>query len=61
MQDAKFTPTRQQIEATLVGGRKVKVNYPNDQSAFSVEQILRKENITVRLQGQGVVAGGAAC
>ena len=53
VQDAKFTPTRQQIEATLVGGRKVKVNYPNDQSAFSVEQILRKENITYDSKGKG--------
>ena len=53
VQDAKFSPTRQQIEATLVGGRKVKVNYPSDQSAFSVEQILRKENITYDSKGKG--------
>ena len=53
VQDAKFTPTRQQIEGTLVGGRKVKVNYPNDLSAHDVEVILRKENITYDSKGKG--------
>ena len=37
VQEAKFTPTRNQIEGTLVGGEKFKVNYPTDLSARAVE------------------------
>ena len=55
VQEAKFTPTRNQIEATLVGGKKVKVNYPNDLSAFAVEQLLKKESIPYDSKGKGVV------
>ncbi len=53
VQEAKFTPTRNQIEGTLVGGDKVKVNYPNDLSAFAVEQVLKKENIPYDSKGKG--------
>ncbi|MGZ8783877.1 MAG: ATP-dependent zinc metalloprotease FtsH, partial [Gaiellaceae bacterium] len=53
VQEAKFTPTRQQIEATLVGGDKIKVNYPNDQSAFAVEQVLKDESIPYDSKGKG--------
>jgi ATP-dependent Zn protease len=45
VQEVKFTPTRQQIDATLVGGEKIKVNYPSDLSADRVEGILQRENI----------------
>ena len=37
VQEVLFTPNRQQITATLVGGKKVKVNYPSDVSALQVE------------------------
>ena len=60
MQEAKYTPTRNQIEAVLVGGEKIKVNYPNDQSAFAVEQVLKEENIPYDSKGKGS-PGGATC
>ena len=53
VQEAKFTPTRNQIEGTLVGGDKIKVNYPNDLSAFAVEQVFKKENIPYDSKGKG--------
>ncbi|MEO5576901.1 MAG: ATP-dependent metallopeptidase FtsH/Yme1/Tma family protein, partial [Gaiellaceae bacterium] len=53
VQEAKFTPTRQQIDATLVGGDKVKVNYPNDLSAFAVEEVLKDENVPYDSKGKG--------
>ena len=53
VQEVKFTPTRNQIEATVVGGEKVKVNYPNDLSAFAVEEKLQEENIPYDSKGKG--------
>jgi len=53
VQEAKFTPTRNQLEGTLVGGDKVKVNYPNDLSAFAVEEKLQEENIPYDSKGKG--------
>jgi cell division protease FtsH len=51
--EAKFTPSRNQIEGTLVGGDKIKVNYPSDVSAFAVEQKLQKEGVTYDSKGKG--------
>ena len=53
VQDALFTPNRQQITATLVGGKKVKVNYPSDVSALKVEEALNAENVTYDSKGKG--------
>jgi cell division protease FtsH len=53
VQEAKFTPTRNQIEGVLVGDKKVKVNYPNDLSAFEVEKVLKEEGIPYDSKGKG--------
>ena len=53
MQEATFSPTRNEIKATLVGGDKFKVNYPSDQSAFAVEQVLKDENVPYDSKGKG--------
>jgi cell division protease FtsH len=53
VQEALFTPNRQQITATLVGGKKVKVNYPSDVSAFQVEEALKAENVNYDSKGKG--------
>ena len=53
VQEATFSPTRQEIKGTLVGGDKFKVNYPSDQSAFAVEQVLKNENIPYDSKGKG--------
>ncbi len=53
VQEATFSPTRNEIKGTLVGGDKFKVNYPSDQSAFAVEQVLKDENIPYDSKGRG--------
>ena len=53
VQEALFTPNRQQITATLVGGKKVKVNYPSDVSALKVEEALKEENVNYDSKGKG--------
>ena len=53
VQEATFSPTRNEIKGVVVGGDKFKVNYPNDQSAFAVEQVLKKENIPYDSKGKG--------
>ena len=53
VQEALFTPNRQQITATLVGGKKVKVNYPSDVSALKVEEALKAENVNYDSKGKG--------
>jgi cell division protease FtsH len=53
VQDATFSPTRNEIKGTLVGGDKFKVNYPSDQSAFAVEQVLKNENVPYDSKGKG--------
>ena len=53
VQEATFSPTRQEIKGAMVGGDKFKVNYPNDQSAFAVEQVLKDENIPYDSKGKG--------
>jgi cell division protease FtsH len=53
VQEVLFTPNRQQITATLVSGKKVKVNYPSDVSALQVEDLLKAENVTYDSKGKG--------
>ncbi len=53
VQEVLFTPNRNQITATLVGGEKVKVNYPNDHSAFAVEEKLQAQNVNFDSKGKG--------
>ena len=48
-----FTPNRQQINATLVGGDKIKVNYPSNESALELEKKLQAENVTYDSKGKG--------
>ena len=48
-----FTPTRQQINLTLVDGRKVKVNYPTPQSATQFENLLQRQNVKFDSKGTG--------
>jgi len=53
VQEVLFTPSRQQIDATLVSGEKVKVNYVSDHSALQFEEVLKDENITYDSKGTG--------
>ena len=53
VQEVLFTPNRQQLNATLVGGEKIKVNYPSNESALEVEKLLKRENITYDSKGKG--------
>jgi cell division protease FtsH len=53
VQEVKFTPSRQQIDGTLVGGEKFKVNYPTELSARAVEETLIDENIPFDSKGTG--------
>jgi len=48
-----FVPNKQQIDATLVSGEKVKVNYPTPQSATQFENLLQKENVKFDSKGTG--------
>ena len=59
VQEVLFTPNRQQINATLVGGDKIKVNYPSDVSALEVERSSEAENVTYDSKGKGRARGGA--
>nr|MBA2461747.1 AAA family ATPase [Actinomycetota bacterium] len=53
VQDALFTPNRNQLSATLRGGDKVKVNYPSDVSALEVEKLLEAEDVKFDSKGKG--------
>ena len=53
VQEVLFTPNRQQIDATLVGGDKVKVNYVSPESALALESILKRENVEYDSKGTG--------
>jgi cell division protease FtsH len=48
-----FVPNRQQINATLDGGQKVKVNYPTAQSQFAFQEVLQKQNVRFDSKGIG--------
>ncbi len=51
--DVLFVPSKQQIQATLVDGETVKVNYPTPQSATQFENLLSRENIKFDSKGTG--------
>ena len=53
VQEATFSPTRNEIKGKLVNQDTFKVNYPTDQSAFAVEQVLKDENIPYDSKGKG--------
>jgi cell division protease FtsH len=53
VQEVTFNPNRNQINATLVGGDKVKVNYASDQAQFDFQQKLQAENVTYDSKGKG--------
>jgi len=53
VQTVLFTPTRQQITLTLVGGDKIKVNYPTPQSATQFQNLLQEENVKFDSKGTG--------
>ncbi len=48
-----FVPNRQQINAELAGGQKVKVNYPTAQSQFAFQEVLQKQNVRFDSKGIG--------
>src|SRR5688500_9880213 len=51
--DGEVSPSRLLITATLVGGDKVKINYPSDVSALKFEEALQKEGVTYSSKGKG--------
>jgi cell division protease FtsH len=51
--DVLFVPSKQQIDATLVSGDKVKVNYPTTGSATQLQDLLQKENVKFDSKGIG--------
>ena len=51
--EVKFTPNRQSINATLADGQKVKVNYPTPQSATDFQNLLSEENVKFDSKGTG--------
>jgi cell division protease FtsH len=51
--EVEFNPNRQEINATLDSGQKVKVNYPTPQSQFQFQQVLEAENVTFDSKGTG--------
>ncbi len=48
-----FTPSKQQITATLADGSKVKVNYPSDQSQVQFQNLLQKQHVDFDSKGVG--------
>ena len=53
VQEVKFTPNRQRIDAKLVGGDEVQVNYVSPQSALAFEDVLKRENVRYDSAGTG--------
>jgi cell division protease FtsH len=53
VEEVLFTPNRQQINATLTGGDKVKVNYPSPQSQIEFQKVLEAENVRFDSKGTG--------
>jgi cell division protease FtsH len=50
---ADFNPNRHEIKAELADGRKIKVNYPTDQSATAYQELLQRENVIFDSKGVG--------
>ncbi|HWH06614.1 MAG TPA: ATP-dependent zinc metalloprotease FtsH [Gaiellaceae bacterium] len=53
VQEVNFTPGRQRIDATLVGGDEVQVHYVSAESALAFEEILKRENVPYDSEGTG--------
>ena len=53
VQEVLITPTRQQINATLVSEDKVKVNYPSPQSVTEFQNLLERQNVRFDSKGTG--------
>jgi cell division protease FtsH len=53
VEEVLFTPNRQQINATLTGGDKVKVNYPSPQSQIEFQNVLEEQNVRFDSKGTG--------
>jgi cell division protease FtsH len=51
--DVVFNPSKRAITATELGGRKVTVHYPSDQSQVAFQQLLQKKNVTFDSKGTG--------
>ena len=51
--EAVFTPDRQRIDATLVDGSEVSVNYPTPESATDFQRLLQAEGIKFDSEGTG--------
>jgi cell division protease FtsH len=54
--EVQFNPNRHQLKATLTGGRKIKVNYPTDQSATQYQNLLEEKGVTFDSKGVGTSA-----
>ena len=49
-----FNPSKRQIVTTLLGGdKKLKVNYPSDQSQIAFQSLLQKKGVTFDSKGVG--------
>jgi cell division protease FtsH len=49
-----FSPSKRQIVATLAGSsKKIKVNYPSDQSQVAFQSLLQKKGVTFDSKGTG--------
>ncbi|HLY93605.1 MAG TPA: ATP-dependent zinc metalloprotease FtsH [Gaiellaceae bacterium] len=48
-----FAPSKQEISATLISGKKVVVHYPTDQSQIEFQNLLQKNNIQFDSKGIG--------
>jgi cell division protease FtsH len=51
--DVLFNPNRQEIQATLDSGQKIKVHYPTPESQFAFQQVLQEQNVTFDSKGTG--------
>ena len=48
-----FNPNRNSISAELASGKKVKVNYPTDQSQIEYQKVLEANDVTFDSKGKG--------
>ncbi len=53
LESVLFVPKSQEIDATLVGGKKVKVNYPTDQAQFDFQQHLQDASTPIPFDSKG--------
>ena len=53
-----FKPKRQEIEATLTDGTKIKINYPSDQAQIQFQDLLEEKGVTFDSKGTGASGWG---